>query len=428
MIRRKLSGHLVSVCLSVAAFFVCNSLSASDENQKLYDYFFYEAVNQGQQANFAAAFDLLQYCLVLNPSSAAARFELAQYLMMLGDRVKSGKLLREAVALEPDNYWYWQLLGTYYANTHQYQEGIGVYEKMVTQFPSRTDILFDLMTLYENAGEYRKGIRILDRIELLEGKSLQGTVQRFQFYLEMNEVDSAYVVIKPNAEWAISTFADMVTNISELNSIRKLCHLAVADFPDNMTIHYWNAVSDYRAAETELALSDIDNGIDNISEMSDSVAVAKLFSLKGDICYNNGKMPDAFAAYERAMDYNPEDNMTANNYAYFLSLGKRDLKKAENLSLRTILSEPLNSTYLDTYAWILFAQKRYAEALEYIERAVKCQEEQSADIMEHCGDIYYMNGDVDGAVRCWHEAVELHSDSKTIDQKILEQKYIEENE
>ncbi len=86
----------------------------------------------------------------------------------------------------------------------------------------------------------------------------------------------------------------------------------------------------------------------------------------------------------------------------------------------------MNATYLDTYAWILFNQKRYKDALEYILKAVQCIDEPSPDVMEHCGDIYFMNGNSEEAMRFWHQAIELNSTSKTIEQKIIQKKYIEE--
>lgn len=46
--------------------------------------------------------------------------------------------------------------------------------------------------------------------------------------------------------------------------------------------------------------------------------------------------------------------------------------------------------------------------------------------MEHCGDINYMNGNVDAALHYWHEAVELHSESKTIEQKIIQKRFLED--
>ena len=40
----------------------------------------------------------------------------------------------------------------------------------------------------------------------------------------------------------------------------------------------------------------------------------------------------------------------------------KDLDKAEEMSYKTVKAEPNNSTYLDTYAWILFVKGNYAEA------------------------------------------------------------------
>ena len=113
-----------------------------------------------------------------------------------------------------------------------------------------------------------------------------------------------------------------------------------------------------------------------------------------------------------------------NNYAYYLSVERRDLDKAEEMSYKTVKAEPNNATYLDTYAWILFEKGNYAEARLYIDDAMKNDGAQSDVVVEHCGDIYYMTGDVDGALKYWNQALEMGSKSKTIKQKIAKKKYI----
>ena len=45
------------------------------------------------------------------------------------------------------------------------------------------------------------------------------------------------------------------------------------------------------------------------------------------------------------------------------------------MSQKTVKAEPTNSTYLDTYAWILFLQERYDEARAYIDRALACDDD-----------------------------------------------------
>ena len=85
-----------------------------------------------------------------------------------------------------------------------------------------------------------------------------------------------------------------------------------------------------------------------------------------------------------------------NNYAYYLSINGDDLQKAEQMSYKTVQAEPKNATYLDTYAWILFLQKRYTEAKIYIDLAIKNDTDsiQNSVIWEHAGDVYAKLGDI----------------------------------
>ena len=59
---------------------------------------------------------------------------------------------------------------------------------------------------------------------------------------------------------------------------------------------------------------------------------------------------------------------------------------------------------------------------------MKSDGEKSAEVVEHCGDIYYMAGEVEDAVKYWQQALDMGSDSKTLKQKIKLRKYIREPE
>ena len=115
-----------------------------------------------------------------------------------------------------------------------------------------------------------------------------------------------------------------------------------------------------------------------------------------------------------------------NNYAYYLSLERKDLDKAEEMNYRTVKAEPKNATYLDTYAWILFEKGNYNEARIYIDEAMKNGGAESDVVIEHCGDIYYMTGDVEGALKYWNEALQKGNESKLLKDKIRKKKYIAE--
>ena len=113
---------------------------------------------------------------------------------------------------------------------------------------------------------------------------------------------------------------------------------------------------------------------------------------------------EAYAAYDSSLVYNPNNINTLNNYAYYLSVERTNLDKAEEMSFITVKAEPENATYLDTYAWILFEKGRYTEARIYIEQAMKNGGDSSQVIVEHCGDIYFKLGDKDKALEYWKKA------------------------
>lgn len=51
---------------------------------------------------------------------------------------------------------------------------------------------------------------------------------------------------------------------------------------------------------------------------------------------------------------------------------------------------------------------------------------QSAELVDHYGDILFMNGDKDKALEQWNRAKELGKDSEVLNRKIDEQQYIED--
>jgi Tfp pilus assembly protein PilF len=120
-----------------------------------------------------------------------------------------------------------------------------------------------------------------------------------------------------------------------------------------------------------------------------------------------------------------DDNIGClNNYAYYLSLKNERLDEAEQMSYRTVKAEPENATYLDTYAWILFMQGRYAEARIYIDQALQNDSLPSAVINEHAGDIYALCGDTDNALAMWKKALDDDPENKLLRRKINRKKYI----
>jgi tetratricopeptide (TPR) repeat protein len=76
-------------------------------------------------------------------------------------------------------------------------------------------------------------------------------------------------------------------------------------------------------------------------------------------------------AYEALLPYDQNNAGLLNNLAWALCISNRDLQRAERLSMMAILSEPSNTTFLDTYAWIAYQLGDCEAALFFIDKAVE---------------------------------------------------------
>jgi len=213
---------------------------------------------------------------------------------------------------------------------------------------------------------------------------------------------------------------------NDYEEVIKLCEPGIEATPESLELYFYLGIAYYQADRWDDALDVYKKALTHVTAESKKEVVSDFYSMMGDIYHTKKQITQAYAAYDSALVYNPSNIGALNNYAYYLSVERRDLDKAEEMSYKTVKTEPNNATYLDTYAWILFEKGNYAEARIYMDDAIKNGGDKSDVVVEHCGDIYYMTGDVKGAMEYWHKALDMGSKSDTLKRKIEKKKYIAE--
>ena len=169
-------------------------------------------------------------------------------------------------------------------------------------------------------------------------------------------------------------------------------------------------------------------GIDSICSDANRHERSYLYGILAEVYSNKNILEKCYQYYDSALVYNSNNAMVLNNYAYKLATNNGDLLKAETMSSKSMNIEPDNSTYIDTYAWILFKMNSYTLARIYIEKAIEKigTEEASAEYFEHYGDILIMQGETDKAIEQWRKALDIDPERTIIQQKIEQKQYIEE--
>ena len=203
-----------------------------------------------------------------------------------------------------------------------------------------------------------------------------------------------------------------------------LCQDARQYNPEEMAFYYYQGMAYYQEEDKDKALEAFQNGIGVITPESNPAIVSDFYAVMGDLLHQKGLARKAFEAYDSCLQWKDDNIMCLNNYAYYLSELDEQLDKAEQMSYKTIKADPKSATYLDTYAWILFMQGRYAEAKVYIDQALQNDSDSSAVIIEHAGDIYAKCGDTGRAVELWQQAQQIDPENKILIRKIKRRKYI----
>ena len=241
---------------------------------------------------------------------------------------------------------------------------------------------------------------------------------------------------------------------TDWDGVISICHDGTLYNPDEMVFYYYEGLAYYQQNKRTEALETFQRGVSQINAQSKPDIVADFYYFMGDILHQKDRDLEAFAAYDSCLQWKPDHLSCLNNYAYFLAVRGEDLERAEQMSYKTVKAEPKNTNNLDTYAWILFRQERYAEAKIYIDQALTIElaktdtvatdtvaadsidvddiEEETDDnpqpsavVLEHGGDIYAMTGDIERAVELWQQALLYTEDRQDIlMQKIQKRKYI----
>lgn len=165
-------------------------------DNRLYDYYYAEAVKQKLLGNHDVAYSMLQYCLELNPKAGEALYDLGLYAIYMQNDSLGVSFLERAAALEPDNIWYREMLSGYYLSRSEWKKAQTCLEEMMRLNPKRSDVMMRLVSLYQNDQQYAKAIEVLNRVETLEGKNLQLSMDKYWMYLQLKEKDKAYAELQ----------------------------------------------------------------------------------------------------------------------------------------------------------------------------------------------------------------------------------------
>lgn len=242
-------------------------------------------------------------------------------------------------------------------------------------------------------------------------------------YKEAHDQYEKAVLIEPSN---YTVWRQMILCSSELRDheqVIKDCDRAIALFPNEPLYYVYYISATQILKQYDKSIEIARRGIEVSTDQKETLI--PLYLTIGDAAHFLKRYATSDSAYEAALVLDPENTYALNNYAYFLSLRKQKLEKAEAMSKRSIELDEKNASYYDTYGWILFVQKKYAEAKTQIEKSLEL-EPRNAEVVDHYGDVLFFSGEVDKAVEQWKLAKSYEVENPVIDKKIKDRKWYEQ--
>lgn len=349
-----------------------------------------------QQKMPEQAFAIYQKVLVNDPQNANVYISLSEYYNSMNQPDKALESIKTALKTEQlgaDTKM--QILGQYVEklvqDTAKFAETESLFKMLVDRYPLEEQVhsYYALFLQYRNRNTE--------------------AISEYETMLNIN----------PKNEQSWLRLIQLHIGAKNYNQLMIETARAIKNLPKIPTWYFYRGITQFQLADYRGALASYKEALPLIST-EQAALKSDFYSQIADTYFKLEMKDSAFVNYEKALAANPKNMMVMNNYAYYLSLEKAELKKAELMSAKTVQLEPKNSTYLDTYAWILYQEGNYSLAKFYIEKAVDNlpKGDESGVVLDHYGDILWMTKDDEKALQMWQKSFDAGNKTNELKIKI----------
>ena len=390
-----------------------------------------------------------------------------QIYLFLKNKKKAVIELENLISNEPESVSRLGLLAEYYENAKKSELAKAILNKMLSIDSSNGLVRLSLFQHYYKNKEYKKGYEELllvmnsNSIEInlkkqilmqisydksspynisevcnlaqsflsIDSKNSDVLLLMGDFKMLLREEDTACYYIRESLKINPSPFnawSKLITSTLSRNKFDITINdakMAIESHPNQPFPFLAVGIALNRKKEYTKALKELLKGKDLVFD--DNFLKSNFLQEIGNSYYEQEKFKISFDYYEMSIALDSNNFILLNNYSYYLALRETNLERAEELMLKVIAKFPNNSTYLDTYGWVMFQLGAYSKSEKFLFKAIINSDGQSGEILEHYGDVLYKLKKIDEANVFWNKSKKTGNYSKKLIQKISENKFIE---
>jgi len=382
--------------------------------------------------NYKAAVKEVKKLIKTFPKNTSYQGRLADLYLAQGKEKEALDIYNSIIKAEPENGYVAFALSDYYKYKNEQQKHIEYFKKGMSS-PSM-DMKIKVQELQNFIiADSLSAKRKLSR-EIIDDfiKSNPEEAAPYLFMADILLMDSAFedarknyllsVSIQPDSyqAWRYIILCDQ--EMSDFNNMKNDSRRAIDIFPADAFFYNSHSMAAMQIKDYADAVWSSRTALEIITDADD--LKIQFLSTLGDAAHYNKEYKTSDSAYNAILEIDSRNAYALNNYAYFLSLRNENLDKADSMSKLSLEISPGNSSYLDTYGWILYKKKDFINAKFNIEKSLE-QSTNSAEVNEHYGDVLYKLGSKAEALKYWNKAKQINGGNEKLDKKIKDEKLYE---
>ena len=418
--------------------------------------YFIDAVrcyNEGNYGEAARRFGVLTAAV---PSDDAPHYYLGLIYAGRGEFDSAEKELRQAVALDPGNFWYRYRLASLCAMTGRPELAEAEYKKLLEDFPDKNDVYYNLIETYISESKLEEALGVLDKIETLYGRNEPTAMTRFEILGRLGREPEAYESLENfNKEYSSPRVLAVLGDyqMSMYNDSTALAMYAEAldiepGFAPAMLgkaevyrmtrkyDEYFRAAGEFFAAEDIPAAGKSDY-LRNLVQRSDAGFVrtfaprigtlfnvcvgvhpsdSTVLSTAGLYYYATGRGEESEAYFRKNMDSWPKSIAAAAEYNEVLMYLRRweELSASAQASFEKFPSEP---AFLELAVLAEYNLKDYDAVIALCDKIISAAPQDSARVLNAwstIGDTYHQKGDSKKAYKAYEKALKINPDYNNV--------------
>jgi tetratricopeptide (TPR) repeat protein len=441
--------YIIVTVWAMVSFSVAGSTQSFGE--RMQENIILTAVEKLNDKEIDVAKAILSDLVAAGTSYDAAWYYMGQVAIYENDIALAEECFRKASELDPGNFWYRYKLARLYSYTSK-EVAIEMYEKLMDDFPKKSDLYFEMVELYVAEQEYEKALETIDEIEKVFGPTEGLAVYAYRLLYAMGR-----------QEEALERLHLYNSRYSSPYVLTILADLELAEYDDSAAVRYYDEALELDSSYSPALLGKaeacrvsrrydeyfptLDRYVENAAaapaekadylsaliEKSDPNFIRRfqsridttmiklaqthpgdslVYNLRGIYYFYTGRGEDALKQFRERADAYPESYDAAAALVEFLMYDQRCEELAED-GRKAFGRFPDDTAFLEMASVGDYNLERYDRVLEICDKVLEVAPADSSKTLRAWstkGDVYHILGDNKKAYNAYEKALKINPD------------------